>query len=350
MTADTRLAVVIPCYRVRAHVMDVLARIPEGVGLIVCVDDCCPDQSGSYIQAMNQDPRVHVVRHLVNHGVGGATMTGYVVAMRLGAEVVVKIDGDGQMDPAMIPNFVEPILAGQADYAKGNRFYDLRSLRGMPKVRIFGNAVLSLMTKLSTGYWNIFDPTNGYTAIHVRVLELLPLDRVARRYFFESDMLFWLSTVRACVVDVPMDAEYASETSNLKITGVLMPFLGNHLRNLGRRFLYNFVLRDFSLATIEIVIGLLAIAFGVTFGAVKWLQSTETGIYASTGTVMLSALPVILGVQLLIAAFGYDVANVPKAAVHRLLGVRRSPQMARRRQAEYATAIAHEPVRATADG
>ena len=339
-----RIAVVIPCYKVRAHVMSVLARIPEMVGLVVCVDDACPEQSGDLVAQGNRDPRVVVVRHAKNQGVGGATMTGYVVAMQRGYDIVVKVDGDGQMDPELIPSFVAPIADGHADYTKGNRFYDLRSLRGMPPVRVFGNAALSLMTKLSTGYWNIFDPTNGFTAVHVRALEFIPLDRLARRYFFESDMLFWLSTVRAVVVDVPMDSVYAAETSGLRIGGVLAPFLRNHARNLLRRFVYNFVLRDFSLATIQIIAGVVAIAFGLTFGSVKWIESMRTGVFASTGTVMLSALPVILGVQLLIAAFGYDMVNVPRNAMHRLVGLRPSRQMAKRRQTEYLQVVEHREV------
>ncbi|MHA1113581.1 MAG: glycosyltransferase family 2 protein, partial [Alphaproteobacteria bacterium] len=208
MPNDMKIVVVVPCYRVKDRVLDVLAKIgPECAGIVV-VDDACPERTGAHVEARVTDPRVTVVRHQANQGVGGAVMTGYRAALDAGADIVVKIDGDGQMDPALLPRFIAPILAGEADYTKGNRFYSVANLRDMPGVRLAGNAVLSFVTKLSSGYWSIFDPTNGYTAIHATALRALDLTRVSRRYFFESDMLVQLSSVRAFVGDVPMDAVY----------------------------------------------------------------------------------------------------------------------------------------------
>src|SRR5690606_26049650 len=114
-------------------------------------------------------------------------MAGYLAATTAGADVIVKMDGDGQMDAAALPQLIGPILRGQADYTKGNRFYDLGQIGRMPRMRILGNAVLSFMTKISSGYWDLFDPTNGYTAIHARVLAKLPLRKISQRYFFETD-------------------------------------------------------------------------------------------------------------------------------------------------------------------
>src|SRR5262249_39074317 len=156
--------------------------------------------------------------HEQNQGVGGAVMSGYRAAIADGMAVVVKVDGDGQMDGSLIPYFVAPIINGEADYTKGNRFFDLEQINQMPPMRLFGNAVLSLMTKLSSGYWNLFDPTNGFTAIHVDAARHLPFDKISKRYFFETDMLFRLNTINAVVVDVPMDASYGDEVSNLKIS------------------------------------------------------------------------------------------------------------------------------------
>ena len=141
--------------------------------------------------------------------------------------VVVKVDGDGQMDPRLIPSFVYPILRGEADYTKGNRFFDLESVRTMPRFRLLGNAILSFMTKLSSGYWNLFDPTNGFTAIHTDVARHLPFDKISRRYFFETDILFRLNTLRAVVVDVPMEAKYGDEVSNLKISKIVLEFFAS---------------------------------------------------------------------------------------------------------------------------
>jgi len=195
------IAVVVPSYKVTRHIFEVVAAIGPEVDAIYCVDDACPDGSGDFIERELSDPRVRVLRHVRNLGVGGAVMTGYRQAVADGARVIVKIDGDGQMDPSLLPAFVMPILRGHADYAKGNRFWDLRQINQMPLLRRLGNLGLSFMAKASTGYWNVFDPTNGYTAIHADIAAHLPLDSISQRYFFETDMLFRLNTLRAVVVD-----------------------------------------------------------------------------------------------------------------------------------------------------
>src|ERR1035437_2248747 len=187
-----RIAVVIPCYRVRAHILTVLKRIGTEVTQIYVVDDCCPESTGHFVEQNALDPRVTVLYNRTNLGVGGATLVGLQQAALDGAEVAVKIDGDGQMDPSFIPSFVGIILAGEADYAKGNRFFDLDGLKSMPTSRLIGNAGLSFLAKFSTGYWHTFDPTNGFFAIHISLLPLIPLDKISRRYFFESDLLFRL--------------------------------------------------------------------------------------------------------------------------------------------------------------
>ena len=206
MEADKRIAVVIPSYRVKKHILEVISGIGNEVERIYVVDDLCPEQSGDFVEAHCDDPRVRIIRHEVNQGVGGAVMSGYRAAIEEGVDIIVKVDGDGQMDPSLIPYFVEPIISGNADYTKGNRFFDLESVRAMPRIRLFGNAVLSFMTKMSSGYWDLFDPTNGYTAIHADVAKHLPFEKISKRYFFETDILFRLNTVRAVVVDMPMEA------------------------------------------------------------------------------------------------------------------------------------------------
>lgn len=313
------VAVVIPCYRVAGQVLSVLSAIGPECHRIYVVDDACPEQSGRLVQRECKDPRVQVLFHDANQGVGGAVITGYRRAMADGATVIVKIDGDGQMDPALLPLFVYPILHGMADYTKGNRFFDIEGVRVMPKVRLLGNAALSFLTKMSSGYWNLFDPTNGYTAIHVSAVRLLPMDKISPRYFFESDMLFRLNTLRAKVMDIPMAASYGSERSGLKVRQVFLEFLANNLRNLCKRIAYNYFLRDFSLATLQLVIGGGLASFGIVFGAYAWVVNAAQGTSAPTGTVMLAALPIILGIQLLLSFVGYDISNVPREAIHTLL-------------------------------
>jgi len=230
------------------------------------------------------------------------------------------------MDPADLPALVAPILDGSADYAKGNRFTEIGHLPAMPLVRVAGNAVLSFLTKFSSGYWDIFDPTNGYTAIHAAVAARLPYAKIAPRYFFESDMLFRLGVMRAVVRDVPMPARYGEERSGLRLPGTVVGFAARHVRNTARRLAYSYFLRDFSAASVELVLGAALLTFGVAFGAVNWAESIVEGVGAYTGTIMLAALSVILGVQFLLAFLHYDVNRVPKESLGR--------QLMRRKEAE----------------
>ena len=310
-----QVAVVIPSYKVCTHILGVIDAVGPEVDRIYVVDDCCPDASGAFVEKHCEDPRVRVLRNPVNRGVGGAVLMGYQAGLDEGMEIIVKIDGDGQMDPALIPEFIAPIQAGEADYAKGNRFFDLEKIREMPKIRSFGNAILSFMTKLSSGYWDLFDPTNGYTAIHRDVVMHLPFEKISNRYFFETDMLFRLNTLRAVVVDVPMDAKYGDEVSNLKISRIIGEFAAKHFRNFWKRVFYNYYLRDMSLASFELPLGLIMLAWGLGYGLLNW--NVNPGVSAPAGTVMLAALPVILGVQFVLAFIGYDIASVPKRPFHR---------------------------------
>jgi glycosyltransferase involved in cell wall biosynthesis len=318
-TAPVRIAVVIPCYRVRRQVLDVVAAIGPEVETIYVVDDACPEASGDAVEQHVRDSRVRVLRHRENQGVGAATLTGYRAAVRDGAEVIVKIDGDGQMDPALIPRFVRPILAGEADYTKGNRFFSPDRLRTMPPLRVLGNAILSFATKLATGYWDVFDPSNGYTAIHARVAELLPLSKISRRYFFESDMLFRLNTLRAVILDVPMEARYADETSSLRIWRVMGEFTVKNLRNFLKRIVYGYYLRSFNIASVNLLLGLLFLGFGVAYGGYHWYLSAKSGVIASSGTVMVASLPIIVGVQLLLSFLSYDMQGSSRPALHKRL-------------------------------
>lgn len=314
------IAVVIPAYRVTRHILGVIAAVPACVERIYVVDDACPDGSGAYVEATCDDRRVIVLRNPVNLGVGGAVMHGYRRAAEDGARVVVKIDGDGQMDPGMLPRMVGPILRGQADYTKGNRFFDLRCIGRMPRARLFGNAMLSFMAKVSSGYWDIFDPTNGYTAIHARVAAVLPYEKISSRYFFETDLLFRLGTFRAVVVDVPMDAHYGDEVSNLHIRKVVGEFLFKHVRNFAKRVFYGYFLRDLSVASLELLAGTGLVLFGVLYGAWRWYESWLAGIATPAGTVMLAVVPVLVGLQLLLAFLAYDIASVPRLPLADRLG------------------------------
>ena len=318
MSSAVRIAVVIPAFKVVDHITDVISRIPNLVWRIYVIDDHCPLASGDHVTANCTDSRVIVLRHSVNQGVGGAVMTGYEKALSDGADIIVKIDGDGQMDPRLINRFIAPIVNGHADYTKGNRFFDLENLHTMPKTRLIGNAFLSFINKLSTGYWDVFDPTNGYTAIHASVARRLATHKISKRYFFESDVLFRLSILRAVVVDIPMHAHYGDEISNLSVPKAVPEFLFKHIKNFCKRIFYNYYLRDVSVASFQLPLGLLFFLGGVMYGAYHWLAFASKGVAAPTGTVVFPVMCILVGTQLLLAFINSDVNSVPRIPIHGL--------------------------------
>ncbi|MEZ4316386.1 MAG: glycosyltransferase family 2 protein [Myxococcota bacterium] len=316
-TAGPRIAVVIPCYKVTRAIAGVLGDIGPWAWGIYCVDDACPDKSGDFIDGIaKSDPRIRVIRRPRNGGVGAATMTGYQAAIDDGADILVKVDGDGQMDPRLVPALVQPIVRGEADYVKANRFFSAETVAQMPFVRLFGNAGLSFMTKLSTGYWDLFDPTNGFTALEARVARELPFGSIHPRFFFETDLLFRLGVLRARVVELPAMAVYGDETSNLSVVSTLMTFPVLHARNFLKRVMFNYLLRNFSIASINLFVGVALVAFGASFGAYRWWVALETANASTAGTVMLAGLPVLLGIQLLLSFLAYDIGATPRDPLH----------------------------------
>lgn len=312
-----RVAVIIPCYRVKRQILEVLAGIGAQVDSILVVDDACPEHTGAWVQEHCVDPRVQVLCNAENLGVGGATMTGYKAALAQDADLLIKLDGDAQMNPALIPVFLEALFEHEADYVKGNRFYRLEHARSMPRIRLVGNLLLSFLTKLSSGYWHVLDPTNGYTVLRADVACELPFERIDRRFFFESDLLLHLNVLGAVVHDVPMRAVYGDEQSNLRVSRVFLEFLTKNLRNTARRIGMNYFTKDFNLGSAQFALGLPSLLFGVVFGGWSWWQGMATGTLASSGTVMLAALPTLIGLQLLVAFFSYDVNHVPKQRLER---------------------------------
>ena len=305
------VCVVIPAYKAQREILGVLEQIPELVTRIIVVDDACPNGTGQLVQEKSNDQRVEVIFNKENLGVGGSMVVGYKKAMEQDHQIIVKLDGDGQMDPIRIPKLIGPIIRGQADYSKGNRFDSLEDLEQMPRIRIFGNAVLSLMSKISSGYWQITDPTNGFTAIHRTVLERIHLGKLRKGWFFESDMLFRLAIIKAVVADVPMPASYGSEKSNLNIRKVIFEFPTRYGVNHFKRIFYLYYLREWSAASFEFPAGLLLTVGGLVAGINFWIRGIETGMPATVGQVMLSAVPLILGFQLILAFVSSDISSEP---------------------------------------
>jgi len=307
------IAVVIPTYRAQNHILEVIAGIPEIVNHIIIVDDKCPEKSGQLVESLMPDVlhRITLVYHTFNQGVGGAMITGYKKALEMNSDIILKMDSDGQMDPKYIPYLIEPIIKNKAGYAKGNRFVDFKALREMPRLRLLGNSALSFLVKACSGYWNIMDPTNGFTAISRTTLDKINLDKISKRYFFESDMLINLNIHNTIIKDVPIPAFYGNEKSSLSISHSLFKFPSLLLKGLIKRFVFKYLIYDFNMVSVYIITGMPLLLWGLFFGVYKWVENALLDVITSTGTVMLSVLPLILGAQFIIAAINIDINSTP---------------------------------------
>jgi glycosyltransferase involved in cell wall biosynthesis len=305
------VAVAIPAFRAEASIGAVIGTLPALVDRIVVVDDASPDGTSKVIEAL-ADPRVTVLRHGRNLGVGGAMKTALRHCLELDVDVVVKVDADGQMDPEQLPQLLDALVDTGCDYAKGNRFLDEHALTAMPRLRLFGNVALSFLTKMASGYWHVFDPQNGYVACRASILRRLDLEAIADDYFFENDMLVHLNILEGRVVDVPMPARYGDERSSMRITVVLRRFPLRLMSRLRKRIWQRYVMRDFSPVALFLLLGAPMLLAGIAFGAWAWYESSKTGIVASTGRVMLSVLPIVIGFQLLLQAVLLDIHSSPR--------------------------------------
>lgn len=311
MYIGKRVAVVIPAFNVAAHIAGVVQGIPEFIDDIIVVEDAGTDETAKVVRELS-DPRLTMVQHTANQGVGGAMVTGFRLALDRGADVVVKMDGDGQMDPGLLPSLLNPVVLEGYAYTKGNRFLWEERLRDMPKIRLAGSFGLTLLSKLASGYWHVFDPVNGYFAIEAAMLRKLPLDRIARRYFFETDMLIHLNVFRARVKDVPVPACYGVERSSMRVSWVLLTFPLFLWKGFWYRIYERHVLREFSPVAVFWILGLLLLAWGTGFGGYTWMKSYWSGRVSTTGTVMLSVLPFIMGFQLVLQAILIEIQESPR--------------------------------------
>lgn len=308
---NKNITIIIPCYRVKTKILKVLSKIPSWISKIICVDDFCPEESGKFIESNNNDKRVMILFNEKNLGVGGATMVGFNKALELGADIVVKVDGDNQMDLKYLPDFINPILSNEADFTKGNRFTKFTDYQSMPVFRKVGNIFFSFINRFASGYWNIFDTTNGYLCMNAKLIELLPLKKISKNFFFESDLLNWLYIVRAKVKDVPIKAVYANEKSNINILSVIFNFPILYIRNFFRRFLYEYCLRNPDTKFISFIFGSISLIFGISFSLIVWKTNFDD-IPSSSGTVAISLISILVGINLLSSFFASDLNNHPK--------------------------------------
>ncbi len=307
------IAVVIPCYNVAMHIEKVIIELPAEVSWIIVVNDSSTDETGNILLALQkQNNRIVYLDHASNRGVGGAMLTGFQRAIDLNADVTIKMDGDGQMDASYFPMLLKPIMEDKADFTKGNRFRDLTALRKMPVIRRIGNLGLSFLIKAASGYWNIFDPTNGFFAIRNDTLKEINFSKIHPRYFFESSLLIELYHANAVVKDVPMKAKYGDEVSGLSATRTLFEFPPKLFIAFLRRIVLKYFLFEFNIVSVYLFFGLPLFSFGVVYGLVNYIKYASSHIPAPTGTVVIPTLLIMLGFQLLLAAANYDVSNYPK--------------------------------------
>jgi len=304
----SKLAVVIPAFKAEATIGSVVQQIPGYVDQIIVVDDASPDKTAEIVSGL-ADRRVVLIRHDRNLGVGGAMVTGFKKALELGADMIAKIDADGQMDSQYIDRFAMAAVRYQCDYVKANRFGHIKSLSTMPKARLVGNFFLTFMTKFVSGYWNIFDPQNGYVMITRKMLMRLDLGRVDQGYFFENSMLIQLNIMRARIAEIYLPAKYGSATSSMKLTRIALSFPWKLLRGYVYRVYQKYVFRSLSPFAVLAFFGMVAMAWGVLWGGLAWWNSYTTRVVATTGTVTLSLLPLLLGWSALLQAFVLDVQD-----------------------------------------
>lgn len=308
---NQNIIIVIPCFRVKDKILKVLDKVPNWINKVICVDDCCPENSGKFINDNITDNKVLTLFNKKNLGVGGATIVGFLKAKELGADIIIKVDGDNQMNLDLLNNFINPIVKNEADFTKGNRFTRFTDYLEMPFFRKIGNILLSFVNRFSSGYWNIFDTTNGYLCFNAKLVDLLPLSKISKNFFFESDLLNWLYILRAKVKDIPIKSIYDNEKSNINLFSVVLKFPILYIRNFFRRFFYEYCLRNPDLNFLSFLLGLILMVTGTLYSLTVW----KTGINetpSTSGTVAISLLFILTGVNFISYFFVSDLKNYPK--------------------------------------
>lgn len=303
------VAAVVPAHNEEAHIAAVISGLPPTIDHIVVVDDSSTDRTAEVAES-TRDPRLVLVRHEQNKGVGGAILTGHRRAMELGADVNVVFAGDDQMDPAYLPALLDPIADRGYGFTKANRFFSSSSFRGMPRHRVFGNVVLSFLTKLASGYWHLFDPQNGYTAVTRQALELVSLDDIAEGYEFENDLLINLNIAGVRATDVPVPARYGAEISGIKLRRVVPAITWLLVRGFWKRLIWKYTVRSLSPVALFFFAGLALVLWSFGFGIWVLFETIGPNV-ATTGTVLLAVVPFLIGFQLLLSALVLDIQESP---------------------------------------
>ena len=308
MLEGKRVAVVIPAYNEEQLIAPTVSGVPEFVDRIYVVDDRSKDGTVAAVRDLS-DPRVELIEHERNEGVGGAIISGYRRALAERMDVTAVMAADSQMDPGDLEALVAPVARGEVDYAKANRLFTGQAWQLIPRYRYLGNAVLSLLTKVASGYWHVADSQSGYTAIGLPMLELLDLDRIYRRYGFPNDMLVHLNVWNARVRDYPSRPIYGvGERSGIKLRKVVPTISWLLAKGFFWRMLQKYVIRDFHPLVFFYLLGFLMTAIGLALGIAETVLRL-LGNQVSVATVVLVALLLIFGSQFTLFAMWFDMES-----------------------------------------
>ena len=306
MLDGKRVAVVVPAYDEERLVGETLRGIPDFVDRIYVVDDASRDATAARADEVG-DRRVEVVRHERNAGVGAAIVTGYRRALEEGIDVTCVMAADNQMDPVELPDLAGPVARGEVEYAKANRLFSGEAWKVIPRTRYLGNAVLSLLTKIASGYWHVADSQAGYTAISRNALGRLDLDRVYQGYGFPNDMLVHLNVQNARVRDVPSRPIYdVGEQSGIRLRRVVPRISWLLFKGFWWRMAQKYVIRDFHPLVFFYAFGVLMTVAGLTLGVLEVVLRI-LGNEITPATIVLVAVLLIAGLQLTLFAMWFDM-------------------------------------------
>jgi len=314
-----KVIAVIACYKTSKYAPMVVRDTLPYVDKVICVDDCCPENTGSKIKSFVNDERVVYKFHKFNRGVGAAMKTGIFAALEMNPNIIVKIDSDGQMDPKLIPMLIEPIVDDLADVVKGNRFTDPSVRLKMPFFRFIGNLGISFITKLSTGYWELFDPTNGFIAFNTNIRDKIKFHKLDNRYFFESDFLFRCSLNDLIISEMPMEPIYIKEnTSSMNVFSEIFKYSYKNMKVFFKRMLYQYFILDFNIGSLYLLVGIPTLIFAFVLGIrISYLVINGLGTVQLIQTIFLAST--IISAQSIISFLYYDVTQKPMIKIMKSL-------------------------------
>ena len=303
---NNSIGVVIPCYLGGEITLKLISEILIYADKIVLVDDKCPLKTGKKILESELGKKVHVIFNRKNLGVGGSTKRGFEWLISQNCKIILKMDADYQMYPSDIPRMCEPIINKEYDSTKGTRFYNIDNLLKMPKIRLFGNTFLNYLSKFSTGYWDISDPTNGFLAFNLETLKKINFKKADNRFFFETDILFRCSIEDITIKNVSIEANYKNHFSSLSPIKEIIPFFYKNIKLFLKRIIYQYFLFDFNIGSIELIFSIIFSISSVLLGIYLFLKSNITYEFSSPGIVSIFTILSIFSLQFLLAFFHYD--------------------------------------------